>query len=163
MTMTATDRTTIEDYRAWLEQQAAGDERLGPPQRVERDDGSQLATRFALTESVWAEAAVRPTAKQLLVSVLTDDRWKSEEMEQGIQDSGESMEEFVELGFDDAGLSWTEPPVLHYREAGKLFYFSTPLDLDSLSALGDPDVRQKSWQMLQGYAGAFGPLVRGKE
>ena len=163
MALTQTDRTHIDQFRDWLDAALASDDRLGPPQRIDRLDGSHLTTRFAMAESVWVELAIRPVAMQIQASVLTDDRWASEEMEQGIEDSGDTMQEFVEMGFEDAGLEWIDPPVMHYREAGKFFYFSTPLELESWAALNDEALRNKSRQMVQGYCNAFGPVVMQNE
>ncbi|MFQ5492171.1 MAG: hypothetical protein ACE5GE_15755 [Phycisphaerae bacterium] len=163
MAHTQTDQTVIDAYRDWLEAALASEERLGPPERIDRPDGSNLATRFAIAPSVWVELAIRPVAGQLQASVLTDDRWISEEMEEAIQDSGDTMQEFVEMGFEDAGLEWIDPPVMHYREAGKLFYFSTPLDIQSLADLNDDALRTKTRQMVQGYCNAFSPVLAAKD
>ncbi|MHC4063801.1 MAG: hypothetical protein ACYSUI_04795 [Planctomycetota bacterium] len=162
MALSEKDQAVIDQYRKQFEDALAGNERFGSAERVDRQDGSLLATRFTIAADVWLEVAIRPAARQLQISLLTDDRWRSEEIEQGIQDSGDTMEELVELGFDDAGLRWEDPPVLHYREAGKLFYFSTPLDIESVADLADDAVRAKVRQMFEGYYCAFGPLVSAK-
>jgi hypothetical protein len=92
---------------------------------------------------------------QLRAGILTDDRWKSEDLEQAVEDTGDTMEEFVEMGFDEAGLDWKEPPVEHYRDQGKYFYFATPLDLPTLAQLGDAAVFDKVRRMFEGYYRAF--------
>ena len=60
MALTQTDQTHIDQFRDWLETALASDDRLGPPQRVDRPDGSYLATQFAIAASVWVELAIRP-------------------------------------------------------------------------------------------------------
>ena len=65
----------------------------------------------------------------------------------------------VELGFEDAGLTWEEPTVEHYRDGGKFFYFATPLTLEDLEDLEQEEVRNKALRMLEGYLLAFGPAL----
>ncbi|RME41121.1 MAG: hypothetical protein D6788_01895 [Planctomycetota bacterium] len=156
-------RRRIEAFRAEVEASVARDGRYGAGRRFDREDASTLATRFAAGDHCWFEVAVRPFVPQVRVAILTDDRWKSEEMEQAIQDSGDTMSEFVGLGFEDAGLDWPEPPVEHYREGGTYFYFATPLDLEAISDLDRPDVRNRVLRMLEGYRLAFGPTLTAQE
>lgn len=155
MALTDTQRAIISDFRAEVEARigASGGE---SPARCDREDESTLVTRWPAGEHVWYELAVRPFLPQVRVAVLTDDRWKSEEFEQKIEDSGDTMSEFVELGFDSAGLTWTSPPVEHYREHGKYFYFATPLELESIEQLSSQAMRDKVVQMSAGYRTAFG-------
>jgi hypothetical protein len=159
MALTEEEREGIEAFRRYIEDSAANDDRYGPASREDREDGSLLATRFGAAPSCWFEVAVRPYVPQVRVGFVTSDRWKSEEAEQAIEDSGDTMEEFVELGFEEAGLSWPKPPVEHFREAGRFFYFATPLDLEDLAALASDEVRDKVLRMLEGYLIAFGSAV----
>lgn len=156
MPLTDEQRRMIEGFRRGLE--AHADEALdaGSPEREDREDESTLAMRWPAGEHVWYELAVRPFLPQVRVGILTDDRWKSEELEQVIEDSGDTMSEFVELGFETAGVDWPEPPVEHYRDRGKYFYFATPLDLESIEEIADPSVQDKVRRMLEGYRHAFG-------
>ena len=146
---------TIEPFRTWLESAVEASTRFGEPVRVDREDGATLATRWPAGRDLFYEVALRPRLPQVRVGVLTDDRFKSEDFEQLIEDSGDTMQEFVELGFETAGLEWTEPPVEHYREQQRYFYFATPLDLQSLDQLADDQVREKVRLMLEGYYLAF--------
>lgn len=159
MALDEDSREAVEAFQAYIEDALAGDERYGDVERHDREDESTLATRFSAGASCWLEVAVRPLVPQVRVGFLTDDRWISEEIEQGIQDSGDSMEELVGLGFSEAGLDWPEPPVEHYRESGKYFYFATPLELDELPDLHWEEPRNKVIRMLEGYLIAFGPFV----
>jgi hypothetical protein len=162
MALDETSRETIDAFREYIEGAVAGDERYGDLVRADREDESTLASRFRVG-ACWLELAVRPFVPQVRVGVLTDDRWKSEEIEQGIQDSGDTMEEFVELGFSEAGLDWSEPIVEHYREGGKYFYFATPLDIEEIPDLAWEEPRNKVLRMLEGYLVAFGPFLEGDE
>ena len=163
--MSITDQQTeiVEAFRTFIEDGCAHDDRYGAAERNDREDGSTLATRFAAGESCWFEVAVRPMLPQLRVGFVTDDRWKSEEVEQAIQDSGDTMEEFVGIAFDEAGLDWEEPPVEHYRDGGTHFYFATPIELEHLGDLDEEKVRNKTLRMLEGYLIAFGPMIVGDE
>jgi len=152
-------RETVEAFRDYIEGAIAGDERYGDAARDDRADESTLATRFQAGGSCWLEVAVRPFVPQVRVGLFTDDRWVSEEIEQGIQDSGDTMEEFVGLGFAEAGLDWHEPLVEHCREGGKYFYFATPLEVDELPDLDRDELRNKVLRMLEGYLVAFGPCI----
>lgn len=155
MAITEQQQSLVEDFRSWIESKVQADENFGDGERVDREDGSTLATRFKDDDHVWYEVAVRPLLPQVRVGILTDDRWRSEDFEQMIEDSGDTMQEFVELGFETADLEWVEPPVEHYREHGQYFYFATPLDLESLDQIEAEPIREKILKMLEGYRLAF--------
>jgi len=159
MPLTEQDRETMEAFRTFIQDSIAPDDRYGAARRHDRDDESLLAVRFEAGPSCWFEVAVRPTIPQVRVGFLTSDRWKSEECEQAIQDSGDSMNEFVGTGFEEAGLDWPEPPVEHFREAGQFFYFATALPIDELRDLDLDETRDKTLRMLEGYLIAFGPAI----
>lgn len=163
MPLTELQRDTIESFRALIEDSVSTDERYGPTSRHDREDGSLLATRFAAAPTCWFEVAVRPLVPQIRVGFLTSDRWKSEEAEQAVEDSGDTMSEFVESGFDEAGLDWPDPPVEHFREAGEFYYFATPLALDEINDLQSDAIRNKTLRMLEGYLIAFGPAIEVEE
>lgn len=148
-----------KDFRDYIEDSAATDERYGPIQRQDRDDQSLFASRFEMAPKCWLEVALRPFIPQVRIGFLTTDRWKSEDAESMIEDSGDSMSEFVGVGFNDAGLDWDEPPVEHFREAGQFFYFATPLEIEDLRELESDEIRNKTLRMLEGYLIAFGPTM----
>ncbi len=159
MPLTDKDRKTIADFRAAFERHLAGDERFGPPDREDRPDESVLSTRFALMERLWLDLTIRPFIPQIRVGIVTDDRWKNEELEERIEETGDSMPEFLELGFDEAGLDWREPSVEHYRDQGKYFCFATPLELNSIAELGKPEIADRANRMFEGYYQAFGAAI----
>lgn len=161
--MSSTHRQAIEEFRDWLEHSLRGDPRFADVTRDDRADGSTLATRWttAADARVMIEVAVRPLIPQVRVAIVTDDRWKSEDFEEKIQESGDTMSEFVELGFEECGLAWSEPPVEHYREQTKYFYFATPLELGAVDELSRDAVRRKIRAMIDGYYRAFEPHLAG--
>lgn len=159
MPLSEQQRDTIIAFREFVEDSVSADARYGVASRHDREDGSFLAVRFAAAPKCWFEVAVRPFVPQVRVGFLTNDRWKSEEAEQAIEDSGDTMSEFVEAGFDEAGLDWPDPPVEHFREGGEYFYFATSLILDELGDLNLDGTRDKVLRMLEGYLIAFGPAV----
>ncbi|RMF74194.1 MAG: hypothetical protein D6744_14755 [Planctomycetota bacterium] len=159
MPLTETDQRRIDAFRTAVEKRLSDDGRLGPMERDDREDGSSLASRFRVGEHLWIELCLRPLIPQLRAGIVTDDRWVSEDLEQAIEDSGDSMSEFVELGFDEVDLDEPEPVVEHYRDRGKYFYFSTGFELDSLERLDDDRVRDRITRMCLGYYEAFRPAI----
>lgn len=160
MPLNPSDRELIARFRDRFEAQYRNDERFFGVQRYDRPDESTLATRFEVGPNLWLELTVRPFLPQARAGILTDDRWKSEDLEQAIEDTGDTMEEFVEMGFDEAGLAWKEPPVEHYRDQGKHFYFATPLELEKIGQLGEEAAFDKLRRMFEGYYRAFEGAIR---
>lgn len=155
MLLSESDRTLVTDFRAAIERAFASDARFSRIIRDDRPDGSVLATRFALLDDLWLELTLRPFVPQLRAGIVTVDRWKNEELEERIEETGDTMSEFLELGFDEAGLDWREPQVEHYRDQGRYFCFATGLDLPSLRELLDPATVDKARRMMEGYYHAF--------
>jgi hypothetical protein len=133
--------------------------RFGQATRDDRADDSTLASRFAVGERLWLEMCVRPLIPQLRAGIVTDDRWRNEDLEDKIEESGDTMSEFVELGFEEAGLEWRNPPVEHYRDQGKYFCFATAFELKALSDLSQDAVLDKVSRMFEGYYEAFRPAI----
>ncbi|MGB2984608.1 MAG: hypothetical protein WBE26_01885 [Phycisphaerae bacterium] len=157
-------RETVEAFREYVEDAVAIDDRYGPVQRDDWEDESTLATWFEAGPSCWFQIVVHPMIPQIRVGFLTDDPSISEELEQAIQESGDTLEAFVELGFREAGLDWKEPPVERYREGDEHICFATPLELDELADLDLDEIRNKTLRMLEGYLIAFGPaIIEGEE
>ena len=156
-------RERIDAFRDYIEASVSNDDRYGAAYRCDREDESMLATRFEVGPSCWFEVILCPMVPQIRVGFLTNDRLTSEEVEQAIQESDGTMEQFIELGFAEAGLDWKNPVVEHYSEGEEYFYFSTPLALDELPDLDWPEVRNKTLRMLEGYLIAFGPAIAVEE
>lgn len=155
MPLSNVDQACVERFRDEVERRCAADARFGPARRHDRADGSWLASHFDVAPRLWLELLVRPAVPQVRAGIVTDDRWRNEELEEKIEESGDTMEEFIELGFDEAGLDWVEPPVQHRREDGVHFVFATALELKTLAQLDDAGVRERVWKMFEGYYAAF--------
>lgn len=168
MPLTAEDLSTIQSFRSWL----CAEVRRRPewfgvlsesePRTADRDDHSTLATRFSAADDTHFEVAIRPGLPAVRVGVATDSRWRNEELEERIEETGDEMEEYIEQAFADVDLDWVEPPVEHYREQQKWFCFVTPLELVSVSELGKPATRDKILRMLAGYWAGFGKVFAPK-
>lgn len=159
MTPSEADKTRVERFRQRIAKALAASPGFGAEERADRADGSVLASRFPVAAQVWIEACVRPAIPQLRAGIVTDSRWISEDLEQAIEDSGDTMPEFVELGFEEAGLDWRSPTVEHYRDQGTHFYFSTGFELASLSELDQEQTFDKLKRMCLGYYEAFRPAL----
>lgn len=152
-------KALIGEFRALVRERFASDARVMGVADVDREDGSTLSTRFQVAPRIWLEAAVRPNIPQLRAGILTDDRWTNEDLEDKIEESGDTMTEFVELGFEEAGLEWPAPTVEHYRDQGVYFCFATALELKSLEDLARPETLDRFARMIEGYGRAFGPAI----
>lgn len=152
-------REHIRLFRDRFRNRFAADPRFGEITLDDRPDDSTLAMRFAVGEKLWLEMAIRPFIPQVRAGIMTEDRWISEDLETAIEESGDTMSEFVEMGFDEAGLTWKNPIVEHYMERPgenqKRFYFATALELPSLDDLGQPATFDKVRGMLEGYYESF--------
>src|SRR3972149_5331080 len=155
MPLTEQDRDRIESFRTFIADSLATDDRYGPASPNDREDHSTLATRFSARPSCWFEVAVRPFIPQVRVGFLTDDRWKSEELEQAIQDSGDTMQEFIGVALEDAGQEWPDPPVEHYREGGTSFCLRHGSPKEILGYLDSEKIHYDDFTMGEGYLIAF--------
>jgi hypothetical protein len=155
MPLSEPDRKLVVEFRSAFERAYAGDARFLRVVRDDRTDDSVLATRFAVLDDLWLDLTLRPFVPQLRAGIVTVDRWKNEELEERIEETGDTMSEFLELGFDEAGLDWHEPQVEHYRDQGRYFYFATGLELPSLRTLAEPATLERARRMMDGYYHAF--------
>lgn len=149
------DAELIQQFRDQVTARIASAGWSGDPIPHDRPDGSTLATRFPVAENLWIECALRPNIPQIRAGIVTTDRWVSEELEEAIESTGDTMSEFIELGFDEVDLDWSAPIVEHFRDSGTDFYFATSFEPERLSALGEPATVDKAARMLLGYYEAF--------
>lgn len=154
MGLSDADRKLIAAFRDGFERRYAGDERFSGVTRDDRPDESYLTSRFAVADHVWLEMTIRPFIPQVRAGIVTDDRWRNEDLEERIEETGDTMSEFVELGFDQAGLEWPAPPVEHFREAGRFFCFLTPLEIAAPAELNGPAAARLT-KVFEGYYEAF--------
>lgn len=160
MQLTADQATLVAQFRAQVQARVQKSPLVTSVAPADREDGSTLATRFQVAPRIWLEAVIRPRLPQLRAGILTDDRWTNEDLEDKIEESGDTMEEFVELGFQEAGLEWPKPVVEHYRDQGVYFCFATAIPLQTLDELRKPELLDKFCRMLEGYAMSFDPAIR---
>ena len=158
MTTTQGNSPQVADFRGRVEQRVNEGGRFGNPVWSDREDGSTLTTRWPLTEDLYLEVTIRPLLPQVRVGIVTDDRWKSEEIEQSVQDSGDNMAEFLEVALAEVGLDWEDPPVEHYRHEGRWFSFITPIELQSLDDLATRELKDRVTHLIEGYANSYGTL-----
>ncbi|UCD28241.1 MAG: hypothetical protein JSV03_14305 [Planctomycetota bacterium] len=150
----------VSDFRSWLES-AVSDLLQGADfNRYDRGDDSILITRWPAEAHFWYEVSIRPFLPQVRIGIMTDDRFRSEDFERLITDSGDTMQEFVEEAFGSVGLYWSAPPVEHYCEDGLRYYFSTPMDLKCVDQLSDKSCRDKAFKVFRGYDRAFFQMSR---
>ena len=104
-----------------------------------------------------APASYRLTREenQLLISLVTADRWLSESIEAELMHSGDNLEELVEEELLDQGYSGGPLPVQHFRSNDLLYTFSSRLSLDDVP--GD-DHCTTAAQCLLAYEATFREL-----
>ncbi|MFN7022207.1 MAG: hypothetical protein ACK4WH_12895 [Phycisphaerales bacterium] len=122
--------------------------------------GGRLACRAANSAEP-AEYRVDVQDGRLWVSLVTDNRWLSQSIEQDLVHTGDKIpelldEELVDLGFDvkaAAARGWTTT-FEHFRSADKLFTFRTPLPID-LNAADSAASIDTATQHLMAYEACF--------
>jgi len=131
--------THAEQFQRWLEETYSGDERFGAVHRLQ-GRGVDAGARLEAGEGSWYEVAVRLAPRDVRVGFLTSDRALNESIEQGILDSGDSLDELLEVELDDLG----EPPapMEHFFER-PAFCYTTALPLSGPDALDTPDLRRR--------------------
>ena len=158
MALSENDRAVVEAFRTFMEDSVGADERYGTGSRHDKPDGSQIATRFHAGGSCWFELAVTPAKPEVRVGFVTDDLVTNDGMMELIADAGQTMSEFVGVGFQDAGLDWPDPPVNHAEQGGS-YSFTTPLEIEDLSDLDSDEIRDRVTRMIEGYLISFGPAL----
>lgn len=161
MALTPEQRKIADDFRDWVAISARQKiPFVGTTRKVDGqgDPPDSLAMRLYTDNRTWLEAAVLPKLSRLRVGLASDSRTRNEEAEQLIQDSKETMDEFLELGLADAGYEEEAHHVDHFHESG-VFYFVTHLDLKSIESLADPGVSVKAMHLVEGYALAFEEML----
>jgi len=148
----------VKAFRAWVEAKLAKNDTYHAPQHFDRDDGSTLTARWPMHGSLWLEVTVRPLIPQVRVGIVTEDRWKSEEIEDAIETSGDNMSEYLEVALAEAGLDWSDPPVEHYRDQGRWFSFVTPIELSQIQQLADDQLRTRVLQLIEAYTASYGAI-----
>jgi hypothetical protein len=127
----------VEQFQRWLEKTYAGDERFAG---MHRATGADAGLRLEAGENSYYEVAVRLAERLVRVGFLTADRSLNEAIEQGILDSGDSLDELMEAELDDLG---EEPvPMAHFFER-PAFCYTASLPISSPEALGSSELRRQ--------------------
>jgi hypothetical protein len=128
-----------EQFQGWLEQTYAGDERFAGLHRA-GGPGVDAGLRLEAGEGSHYEILVRLSRQEVRVGFLTTDRALNESIEQSILDSGDTLDELMEVELDDLG----EAPVSmeHYFERPAFCYVAS-LPLTGPEALDSPELRRR--------------------
>ena len=119
------DWASIRAFREYIIDALAIDERYGSATRYDAPDESMLITKFEAGPSCWFIMAIRPADFRVRVGFLTDDPAIYQELLDWIEETGESIEAIVGVGFTEAGLEWSDPPVETGCEGGGCTCFNT--------------------------------------
>jgi len=159
MALREREKRFIERFRSAIESYALGELFGGSAARMDREDGSWLSSRFPAEPHLWYVLTIQPFLEQFQIGLVTDDPDRSKDFERMIADTGLTCAEFVQLGFEAAGLRWQDPPVQHFRDHRNEFFYWTPVDVACLDVLEDHGTVRKAEQMLRGYYLVFSGQV----
>lgn len=163
MTLSADHRMTVDEFREYVEDAVAPDERYGPPIRWEAPDGSVLVSRFDAGGRCWFEVAVHAGVPSVQVGLLAADPEIAEDIKATIAEVEGGAADWLAENFAEAGLDWSDPPVETGLSADNAFRVFTTLTLEYLSELESGEVRDQVLRMLEGYFIAFGPVLEPTE
>jgi hypothetical protein len=141
----------VEQFQRWLEQTYTGDDRFNAVQPL-RGGGVDAGVRLEAGASSYYEIAVRLAQQELRAGFLTADRALNETIEQGILDSGDSLDELMEVELDELG----ELPVAmqHFFER-PAFCYTTALPLAAPEALDAPELRRRVGHVIDACCALF--------
>lgn len=159
MALNEQEKCLIQRFRSAVESYAVRELFGGSPVRIDREDAALLSSRFPTEPHLWYVLTIQPCLRQFHIGIVTDDADRSKDFERMMADTGLTYPEFVQLGFEAAGLAWRDPPVQHFRDHRNEFFFSTPVGVTSIDVLDDERTVQKAEQMLRGYHLAFSGQV----
>ncbi|MFQ5895173.1 MAG: hypothetical protein ACE5JJ_05085 [Nitrospinota bacterium] len=147
----------FQDAAAVFLQKAA--QHFGSDERfqVEMESGG-LELRLRVAERVWYEMTAFEEEGRLRVGLALSDRIANEAIEQAILDSKDTLSEFCEAGFDDAG---EEEPheVKHFHDGNFRFCVELPCDE---ARFGEGEFYAQSLRVLEGLYDAFQEHVEGE-
>ena len=140
-----------QQFQRWLEETYAGDERFAGLQPVSGSD-VDAGLRLEARKGSHYEILARLGRQDVRVGFLTTDRALNETIEQGILDSGDSLDELMEIELDDLG----EAPVTmeHYFER-PAFCYVTSLPLPGPEALDSHLMRRRIEHLIDACCALF--------
>jgi len=159
MALKERERQHVHAFREAVESYAVREGIGCEPERVDHPGEAVLSSRFSAGPHQWYVLTVQPFLPQFSAGALTDDPFCDKDFERLSLQAGLTKPEFVQLGFEAAGLVWRDPPVQHFRDRDNVYYFVTPVDLPSFEMLTEAATIDKAKRMLLGYHLAFSGRV----
>src|ERR1051326_9115825 len=144
----------VERFQRWLEETYGEDERFAGTHGVA---GDAAGMRLEAAETSHYEILVRPLERTVRVGFLTADRALNEAIEQGILDSGDSLDELMEIEMDDLGED--AAAMEHFFERPHFCYVTT-LTLPDLAELGSGELRQRVAHLIDASHALFQDYVQ---
>jgi len=141
----------VQQFQRWLEETYSGDERFGAVHRL-HGNGVDAGVRLEAGGGSYYEVAVRQAQRDVRVGFLTSDRALNEAIEQGILDSGDSLDELMEVELDDLGE--LPAPMEHFFER-PAFCYTTSIPLTGPEALDAPEMRRRVGHLIDACGTLF--------
>jgi hypothetical protein len=148
---------TLVEFERWLGDTYAGDSRFGGVHRVSGGDMA-AGVRLEVAESSHYEVAALTGGRAVRVGFLTADRALNESIEQGILDSGDTLDEWLEAELEDLGEA---PASMEHFFERPFFCYVTTLPLATPEALGSPDVRGRVRHLIDACYTLFQDYLEG--
>jgi hypothetical protein len=166
MPLTDTHRGLVSEFLGNVASSFAGDDRFS---EVHDRDPGQDGESPADPESwltIWGDTWIRlkphPEREAILVALATRDRNVSEAIEGNALHLGDSFEELLEDGLEDAGEEDVYG-VVHFHDSG-VFYFESELPLaGGWGALESDQTKEKVQKLALGYLLGFGRFYMEEE
>ena len=166
MPLTETHREQISAFFNSIASFFAGDDRFAAVHNRDpgRDGESPADPESWLTvwDNTWIRLKPHPEKKAILVALATRDRNVSEAIEGNALHLGDTFEELLEDGLEDAGEEEVYA-VAHYHDSG-VFYFESELPLaGGWGALESDQTKEKVQKLALGYLLGFGRFYMEEE
>lgn len=142
-----------EQFQKWLEATYSRDERFSAVHSTAGTVGD-AGVRLEASEGSHYEILVRPARQEVRVGFLTTDRALNEAIEQSILDSGDSLDEQMEVELDE--LEEAPVPMAHFFERPAFCYVSS-LPLPQPDALATPELRRRVAHLIDACHALFQP------
>ncbi len=159
MPLTDTDRGLVSDFLEDLASSFADDDRFSDVH--DRDPGAEaekppgLETWLTVWEKTWLRVKPHTEREAILVALATRDRTVSQAIEGNALQLGDTFEELLEDGLEDAGEEDVYA-VEHYHDSG-VFYFESEFTLEGgWPALESAEAKDKVRRLALGYLFGFG-------
>lgn len=154
MSMTDSERVLMSEFLDKVKEFFKEDERFSSVSDRDPDDSEREPLGPEIWMEIWGKTWIRvnrhPDKIALQVSLATRDRNVSEDVEGNALHLGDTFEELLEDGLEDAGEEDVYG-VYHYHEEG-VFYFESDFPLiDGWNTLKSDEVLDKVCKLILGY------------